>query len=279
MTSKNQYYNAMKNSVTKILLIFLVLPFISKTNIYSQQDAENVAKALSNPVASLYSVPFQNNFQFGIDPSKKGYKYQLNLQPVIPVSLSKSINLINRAIIPFIVQNKVSGTERHNGLGDILYSAFLSPSKSKIIWGIGPALSLPTATDSLLGTKKVLLGPTIVVLGQPGSWTLGALANNLWSVAGVDYRSEINSLYVQPFISYNTKGGMGIGASSENSYDWNRKMLTSGLVALNLSQVFKFDGKQIASLNLSPLYFYSNEEINKPEWGARVTVTLVFPKK
>ena len=56
-------------------------------------------------------------------------------------------------------------------------------------------------------------------------------------------------------------------------------MLTSGLVALNLSQVFKFDGKQIASLNLSPLYFYSNESVNKPEWGARVAITLVFPKK
>lgn len=268
----------MKKIHSEFLKALLVLSFISFSNIYSQQDAENVAKALSNPVASLYSVPFQNNFQFGIG-SEKGYKYQLNFQPVIPVSLSKSINLINRAIIPFISQNKVTGIERQNGFGDILYSAFLSPSKSKIIWGIGPALSFPTATDSMLGTKKVLLGPTIVVLGQPGSWTLGALANNLWSVAGADYRSEINSLYVQPFISYNTKGGMGIGASSENSYDWNRKMLTSGLVALNLSQVFKFDGKQIASLNLSPLYFYSNEEINKPEWGARVTVTLVFPKK
>lgn len=268
----------MKNSVNKFLLSLIVLSIFSNSNIYSQQDAENVAKALSNPVASLYSVPFQNNFQFGIGP-EKGYKYQLNFQPVIPVSLSKSINLINRAIIPFIFQNKVTGNERQNGMGDILYSAFLSPAKSKIIWGIGPALSFPTATDSMLGTKKVLLGPTVVVLGQPGSWTLGTLANNLWSVAGADYRSEINSLYVQPFISYNTKGGMGIGASSENSYDWRRKMLTSGLVALNLSQVFKFDGKQIASLNLSPLYYYSNERVNKPEWGARVTVTLVFPKK
>ncbi|MBK8383845.1 MAG: hypothetical protein IPL16_18535 [Ignavibacteria bacterium] len=268
----------MKNIHSNFLKVLLLLSFISYSKIYSQQDAENVAKALSNPVASLYSVPFQNNFQLGIGP-EKGYKYLLNFQPVIPVSLSKSINLINRAIFPVIFQNHVIGTSRQNGLGDILYSAFLSPSKSKIIWGIGPALSFPTATDSMLGTKKLLFGPTIVVLGQPGSWTIGALANNLWSVAGAEYRSEITALYVQPFITYNTKGGMGIGASSENSYDWRRKMLTSGLVALNLSQVFKFDGKQIASLNLSPLYYYSNERVNKPEWGARVTITLVFPKK
>lgn len=271
-------FDFMKNINFVFLKAVFAVFFIGCSNIYSQQDAENVAKALSNPIASLYSVPFQNNFQLGIGP-EKGYKYLLNFQPVIPVSLSKNINLINRAIFPVIFQNHVIGTSRQNGLGDILYSAFLSPAKSKIIWGIGPALSFPTATDSMLGTKKLLLGPTMVVLGQPGSWTIGALANNLWSVAGAEYRSEITALYVQPFITYNTKGGMGIGVSSENSYDWRRKMLTSGLVALNLNQVFKYDGKQIASLSIAPLYFYSNESVNKPEWGARVAVTLVFPKK
>ncbi|MBL0107249.1 MAG: hypothetical protein IPP52_08190 [Ignavibacteria bacterium] len=91
----------MKNIHSNFLKVLLLLSFISYSKIYSQQDAENVAKALSNPVASLYSVPFQNNFQLGIGP-EKGYKYLLNFQPVIPVSLSKSINLINRAIFPVI---------------------------------------------------------------------------------------------------------------------------------------------------------------------------------
>ncbi len=251
---------------------------ISVTSSAQDKGAQNVAKALANPVASIYSVPFQNNFQFGIG-ELKGYKYLLNFQPVIPVSLGKNVNLINRAIIPFVFQNNVLGNDRQNGMGDILYTAFLSPAKSKIIWGIGPAFSIPSATDTLLGTKKLLTGPSVVVLGQPGSWTLGFLANNLWSVAGSNSRSEITSLFVQPFFSYNTLGGLGIGASSENSYDWRGKKITSGLIALNLTQVFKFDAKQIASLQLSPLLFYSNEKINKPEWGARIGVTLVFPKK
>lgn len=265
-------------SLFKIQILVLLISVSCTSELYSQQDAENVAKALSNPVANMYSVPFQNNFQFGIGP-EKGYKYLLNFQPVIPVSLSKGLNLINRAIFPLVFQNNVIGTTRQNGLGDILYSAFLSPAKSKIIWGVGPALAIPSATDSMLGTKKLLLGPTVVVLGQPGSWTIGMLANNLWSVAGAEYRPEINSLFVQPFVAYNTKGGLGIGASSENSYDWRGKKLVSGLIAFNLTQVFKFDAKQIASLGLSPVYYYSNESVNKPEWGARVVVTLVFPKK
>ncbi|MBK9332652.1 MAG: hypothetical protein IPM96_09710 [Ignavibacteria bacterium] len=266
------------NSVVLKTVIFFTILISGKSSFSQDEGAQNVAKALSNPVANMYSVPFQNNFQFGIG-EQKGYKYLLNFQPVIPVSLGKNINLINRAIFPIIFQNKVIGSDRQNGMGDILYTAFFSPAKSKIIWGIGPAASLPTATDSLLGTKKLLLGPSVVVLGQPGSWTLGFLANNLWSVAGSESRSEITSLFVQPFFTYNTAGGMGLGLSSENSYDWRGKRLTSGLIALNLTQVFKFDAKQIASLQLSPLLFYSNEKINKPEWGARIGITLVYPKK
>lgn len=265
------------NSVIFKIFLFSILVF-SKSSFSQDKSAQNVAKALANPVANIYSVPFQNNFQFGIG-EQKGYKYLLNFQPVIPVSLGKNINLINRAIFPFVFQNKVIGDGRQNGMGDILYTAFFSPAKSKIVWGIGPALSVPTATDTLLGTKKLLLGPSVVILGQPGSWTIGFLANNLWSVAGSESRSEITSLFVQPFFSYNTLGGLGIGASSENSYDWRGKRLTSGLIALNLTQVFKFDAKQIASLQLSPLLFYSNKKINKPEWGARIGITLVFPKK
>lgn len=273
--NKNQ--NNMKFRTYILLVMIINTLFIFTKNSFAQKTAEEVAKQLSNPVSSLISVPFQNNFKFGIGP-EKGYSYLLNFQPVIPVSLSKKLNLINRAIFPFIFQNKVIGSGRQNGMGDILYSAFFSPSNTKFIVGVGPAASFPTATDSLLGTRKLLLGPTLVFLGQPGQWTIGTLMNNLWSVAGEKSRPEITSLFVQPFLTYNTKGGMGIGLSSENSYDWRGKMLTSGLVSLTISQVFKFDGKQTANIIAGPLFYYSNERVNKPEWGARVAFVLVFPK-
>ncbi|MBS1518197.1 MAG: hypothetical protein JSS91_08920 [Bacteroidetes bacterium] len=261
----------------KIVSAFLILVFSAVNAVSQEKSAEDLAKSLSNPVASLISVPFQNNFQFGIG-QEHGYKYLLNFQPVIPVSISSGLNLINRVIVPAVFQNDVILNSRQNGIGDILYTGFISPKVSKVTWGLGPALSIPTATDDLLGSKKVLLGPSLVVLAQPGSWTVGGLVNNLWSVAGSSERGEITAFFGQPFITYNTKGGMGIGVSSENSYDWRGKRLTSGLVAINLTQVIKFDGKQNASVAFAPLLYYANQNVNRPEWGARVSITLVYPK-
>lgn len=256
-----------------LLFVLLLIPSGSK----AQKSGDDIAKQLANPIASLVSVPFQNNFQFGIG-GQDGYKYLLNFQPVIPVTLSKGLNLINRIIVPVVVQNRAVDMQRQNGLGDILYSAFFSPSGGGLTWGIGPAFSIPTATNDLLGSKKLLIGPTAVALAQPGSWTVGFLANNLWSVAGDENRPDVNSLFAQPFFSYNFKGGLGIGALSENVYDWKNKRLASGLMALNLTQVFKFGTKQVASLAAMPVYYYSSNAVNKPEWGARIALILVFPK-
>jgi hypothetical protein len=73
----------------------------------AQDDAAELAKKLSNPVASLISVPFQNNFDFRIGPSEEGWRYTLNIQPVIPISLGNDWNLIVRTIVPYIHQENV----------------------------------------------------------------------------------------------------------------------------------------------------------------------------
>ena len=65
-------------------------------------SADELAKALANPVASLISVPFQSNFDFGSGPEDDGFRYTLNIQPVVPVSLTDDWNLITRVILPVI---------------------------------------------------------------------------------------------------------------------------------------------------------------------------------
>ena len=130
-------------------------------------DADALAKALSNPVAALISVPLQLNYDAGY--ALGGERFTLNIQPVIPISISEDWNMISRTILPLIAQSDVVNNDSQSGLGDTVQSLFFSPkapTTSGWIWGVGPAFMLPTATDDLLGTEKWSIGPTAVVLKQ-----------------------------------------------------------------------------------------------------------------
>ena len=190
----------------------------------TKEATEALQKATQNPVASLISVPVQNNNNFGVEP---GYRNQdvLNLQPVIPIGISKDWNLIIRWIAPIVYQplpNQPGTPETGQyGLGDMVPSFFLSPRKpGKLIWGIGPVFQLPTATSTYLGQGKVGLGPTAVALMQPGHWTLGVLVNNVWSVAGSGSRPAVNQFLLQYFINYNLKKGWYITWQPTLTANW-----------------------------------------------------------
>jgi len=244
----------------------------------ASDDAAELAKQLSNPIAALISVPFQNNFDFGGGPNGDGFQYKLNFQPVIPITLSEKWNLISRTIVPFIDQHDVIGTSSQSGLSDTVQSLFFSPkapTASGWIWGAGPVFLLPTATDDLLGSEKWGSGPTVVLLKQQNGWTYGALANHIWSFAGDDSRANVNSTFLQPFISFTTKKQTTFSLNTESTYDWERTQWTVPLNA-TVSQLVKI-GKMPVQFTLGARY-YAEKPANGPEWGLRFVATLLFPK-
>ena len=180
-------------------------------------NAEELRKAAQNPIASLISVPIQPTWNFGIGPVDRTQNVWL-VQPVIPASISENWNLITRWITPVIYQPipppLVAGPAAQQtgvwGLGDMNPSFFLSPKKSKVIWGVGPTFVLPTATNTTyLGQGKLSMGPTVVALIQPPHFTIGFLANNYWSVAGHSDRDKpaVNQFLLQWFVNYNLNKG------------------------------------------------------------------------
>lgn len=245
-------------------------------------DAAALALKLSNPVASLISVPFQFNFDGDIGPeingSRDGERITLNVQPVIPISLNEDWTLISRTIVPVVWQNNiVPGAGSQFGLGDTVQSLFFSPAKPKgIIWGVGPVFLVPTGTDDLLSGKKWGAGPTAVLLKQSGPLTVGALANHIWSFAGSDSRNDISATFVNPFISYATKGGMSYGMSADVTYDWNGERWTVP-VSANISQITKFGG-QLVSIGGALRYYVASNDGAPHGFAGRFTVTLLFPK-
>jgi len=241
------------------------------------EDAAALSKKLSNPVASLISVPFQNTFDFKMGPNDDGWRYTLNFQPVIPIALNKDWNLISRTIVPIMYQNDVVGTSDQGAVGDIVQSFFFSPAKTEpFIWGFGPVLLIPSATNDFLGTEKFGIGPTLVILKQQKGWTYGALMNHIWSVAGKDSRPDVNSTFLQPFLSYTTRAAWTFTVNTESTYDWTGQQWS---VPLNfqVAKLVRF-GKQPVSFAAGPR-FWANSPSGGPEgWGLRFVVTLLFPK-
>lgn len=253
--------------------LLICLPRVGCTQ---KHDADELAKQLSNPVAALISVPFQLNYD---DYSDAGEKWLLNIQPVIPISLTDKWNVISRTILPVIDQKNVVEDGSQSGLGDTVQSLFFSPkapTSSGWIVGLGPAALLPTATDDLLGQEQWALGPTAVMLKQTGSgWTYGALMNQLWSVAGDDDRPEVNAMFLQPFLSKALGQGRTIALNTESTYDWERQQWTIP-INLGYSRVSKF-GSQLVSCQ-GGVRYYAEAPEGGADWGLRFTFTLLFPK-
>lgn len=171
----------------------------------ADQDHEQLAKASQNPVANIYSLPFQNNTSFGIGPLDETVN-TLNIQPVVPVGVGP-VNLINRLIIPIIAQGELlPNTGSEFGLGDLSYTIWASPAKAGLLtYGVGPAFGIPTAASRRLGTGQWTAGPSVVVLALPGKWVVGFLAQNSWSFAGDEDRPDVNFFFSQYFVTYAIK--------------------------------------------------------------------------
>jgi hypothetical protein len=244
------------------------------------QDSSEIAKQAQNPIARLISVPLENDFspQTGID--KEG-SYVLQMKPVVPIKLSNDWNLITRTIIPIIqVPDLAPGVTGTSGLGDVNLSLFLSPTKAgPVIWGVGPIISFPTATESILGTKKLSVGPTAVVLKIQGHWLYGALANNLFSVAGPSARADVNQMLVQPFANYNLKHGWYLTTSPIITANWQVKPDERWVVPVGGGA-----GK-IVHFGKLPVNIYTQffRNVQRPggtsSWSARFQMQFLFPKK
>ncbi|HUJ93795.1 MAG TPA: hypothetical protein VLW84_00910 [Terriglobales bacterium] len=248
----------------------------------AKASAGDLAKATQNPVASLISVPLQNFTDFNIGPFDRDRNTVLQIQPVIPIQLSKNWNLITRTIGALVYQPNIAQPHQGTfGLNDINPSFFLSPAQpGKLIWGAGPTFLLPTASDDVLGTGKLSIGPAVVALVQPGKWTLGVLVNNLWSVAGSGGRPDVNSMTLQYFINYNLKKGYYITMAPIIAANWNAPGGNVWLVPVGggIGRIMRL-GFQPVNVSVQAYGNASPDDFPFPTWQLKFQIAFLYPKR
>jgi hypothetical protein len=240
-------------------------------------DENELAKKLSNPVASLISLPFQFNYDCCYGPDH-GERVTLNIQPVVPFKLNDDWNIIIRTILPVIQQGETAFNDGDRlGLGDTTQSFFFSPNPAPggWIWGAGPAFLWPTATDNMLGSRKWGAGPTAVLLKQDSGWTYGILTNHIWSYAGETDRAPVSNTFLQPFVSFTWPDTTSLTLNSESTYNWTAEQWTVPL-NLTLAHIFRL-GTQPTSFQFAVRY-YATAPNETASWGARFNIVFLFPQ-
>lgn len=250
------------------------------------QDSD-LGAAVQNPISSLVSLPFKYTFDNG---APNGDANTLSINPVYPVTVG-NWNFVNRALIPIanapggitLPSNpgigEVGNGGRSFGLGDINYSLYLNPKETtgKWIWGVGPSVTLPTATDDSLGSGKWSGGATAVALTQPEWGTYGVLVRQLWSFAGDSDRADVNQGLVEAFVNYNLDNGWYLLTDSVATINWEA---SSDKLTLPLGggagRVFKM-GNQPVNARVEAYYNVLRPD-TAPKWTLGATFQFLFPK-
>jgi hypothetical protein len=272
-----------------LLGIFVAPGLFASSTALAQQSDTDLAAAAQNPVAATYSLPFQNNIFGGAGPHRDAVGNVLNIQPVLPFTFG-DWNVISRTIAPLIYvpglvpglsdnAGTPAGSSSVFGLGDINQTFYFSPAASKaLIWGLGPSVTVPTATNSEIGSGKLSMGPAAVALIMPKPWVVGILGRQLWSVAGPSSRKDVNQLLLQPFVNYNLPGGWYLVSSPIITSNWNAASSQRWTVPVGggVGKILRIGGQPI-NLTLQA-YDYPIRPSFGPTWAVRFQVQFLFPR-
>lgn len=268
----------MKLLKSTLTLALMALPMSANADEMSDTEAEKLAKAAQNPLATMISLPFQNNTNLNIGPNDSTQNI-LNIQPVWPFKINDEWNLITRTIIPVVSNPDIlTGEGRVGGVGDTIFTSWFSPNDSdNITWGVGPTLLLPTATDDTLGQDTWAVGLSAVILAMPGDWVVGSLFSNLWKVGGGD--ADINLFTWQYFINYNLDDGWYLVSAPIITANWEADSDHRWTVPLGggAGKIFKI-GKLPINAQLSLYNNIITPNDYGAEWQVRAQIQFMFPK-
>jgi hypothetical protein len=263
----------MKKIVTSCFLCLVLI--LAAASLCAQETNEELAQAAANPLADLISIPVQNNLDFGLGEYNRS-RNVLNFQPVIPLAGGK---IITRTILPVVWIPDISSESGSlsSGLSDTTFTAFyVPPTKGNLTWGPGVALDIPTGGE-MRGSQKWSIGPSVVVLAQPGPWTLGILANTVWSFAGNSDRHAVNKGFLQYFIVRQLGNGLYVNSAPIITANWKAPEGQKWVVPFGagIGKLFRV-GKLPINAQVGAYYNLVKPDVG-PKWQFRIQVQFILP--
>jgi hypothetical protein len=167
---------------------------------------------------------------------------------------------------------------RTSGIGDIQEQTFFTPAKpGRVIWGIGPAFSLPTATLLPSQTGTWAAGGSAVVLTMQGPWVLGALATQLSPLTDANGPPRVNAFLLQYFVNYNFGKGWALTTAPSVTANWDAERSQRWTVPAGggISRTFVMN-KQPMSLGFQ-YYWNVKRPDGSPSTLVRFAWSLIFP--
>jgi len=265
----------------RILLLWAAYLLLTPAAVLAQSDPEELRKIARNPLAEDIKLPFEEDFTFNQGPFNRDAN-SLAIDPVIPGLITGDWLLVTRIVATALAYqpNSLARTGGTTGIGDTFASFFLSPAHAgKLIWGVGPAVLMPTATGNQLGNGKWGVGPTGAVLTEPEWGSVGVLVQNIWSVAGSSNRPPVNQLQLEPLFSYNLPRGWYFTSNPTIIADWTQPTSQRWLVPIGGGPGRSFNiGNQAVDSNLT-FYWNAVRPGNplSPKWQLNLEFTFLFP--
>ena len=237
---------------------------------------EELLKMKQNPVSGLRQVVLDTTLSPNM-PVTGGSEGSYSLQVVWPFRLDDDWRLITYSILP-VLQVPEGNGEYTVGTGNTLLNAFVTPATpaSDFVWGLGPAVLLPTRGDPDLGSDRLGLGPSGVLFYAKDNWGAGVVLQNVWSLGG-EGRDEVNMFGGQYFLNYNLPEDWFLYSNSTITADWLADSSDRWTVPVGggFGRVFSVGG-QAMSAALQGVANVVRPE-NSARWAVNMQIALLFP--
>jgi hypothetical protein len=243
---------------------------------HAQDDASaNDIAQSNNPLANATAFNVHNYYIGKLtETDESGNQFWLRMAK--PFSIGET-NWLMRASLPVNTYPVPPGLERTTALGDLnAFAAYLiDVGNPAISFGVGPLISVPTATEDATGAGKWSAGLVNVLFSAASPrFQYGYLLTWQASFAGDEDRADVNVAAFQPLLIYQLGGGIYLRSTPIMTYDFKNDTYTVPF-GLGIGQVWK-DGKTVYNLFVEPQWSVADKGGGWPAWQVFAGFNMVF---